>query len=537
VEGTEVASTIMTDALDASRVSRTTKSQILSLSSKIATLKNRITKLPPTVKEIKINANPEVEAVRAKIATLKAERAVLLGKFQPGSAKIVDIEEEIKSLEDEKTKLDATVRDEFEKPNPARETLQSQIDDLELNKEALEREGAAQEATAKVKLAEAARVAPQGVQLDSLQRQLNQAVKAYEEYESQLREVKVRGLAGKGGGAQARIMEEAIVPSVPIRPQKAQQVALAALMGLMLGVGFAFLQEFLDDRVNSSEDVQRVVALPTLGSVPTIGEGMNCLLIGQDAFSPVTEAYRSLRTSVQYSSLDRKVTLIGVTSAHPGEGKSVTSANLAIAMTLQGKRVILVDADLRRPSVHRLFGVEAEPGLTSVLAGELSLDEALRSTPIEDLQILTSGPLPPNPPELLNSQVMLDLVEHLKERVDVIIFDTPPVIPVTDAQVLGSFLDGMILVVEAGQARKAAVKHARELLDRTRVRILGVVLNKIDHRGKGYYYQYAHSGATYGDGGGYAPLGRRLGTNGDGDSGSGSREKPAALADKLRDWE
>jgi capsular exopolysaccharide synthesis family protein len=310
------------------------------------------------------------------------------------------------------------------------------------------------------------------------------------------------------------------------------------VMGLMLGIGFAFLQEFLDDRVNTSEDIQRVVALPTLGMVPTIGESTNCLLIGQDAFSPVTESYRSLRTSVQYSALDKKVHLIGVTSAHPGEGKSVTSANLAIAMALQGKRVILVDADLRRPSTHRLFGVESEPGLTSVLAGELTLEEALRKTAIEDLHILTSGPLPPNPPELLNSQVMLDLMEELKTHADVIIFDTPPVVPVTDAQVLGSYLDGMILVVESGQARKAAVKHARELLDRTHVRILGVVLNKIDQSGKGYYYQYYHSGySSRGDAGAYRPLGRPLGgTPVETDGAAAAAEKPA-LTDKLRDWE
>lgn len=535
VEGTDVATAIMQDALSASQAARTTQNQILSLNSKIRTLKTRLEKLPETVKEVKIAANPEVDAVRNKVATLKAERAVLLGRFQPGSTKIVDIEEEIKSLETVLKDLTPTVRDEFEKPNPARETLASQLADLELNRDALEIEGTEQTRTAQAKTAEAARVAPQGVQLNALSRDLEQAEKEFEQSSAQLRDVTVRGLAG--GNATARILESATVPTVPVRPQKAQQVVLAMVMGLMLGVGFAFLQEFLDDRVNSSDDIQRVLALPTLGTVPTIGEGQSCLLIGQDAFSPITEAYRSLRTSVQYSSIDRKVHALGVTSAHPGEGKSVTSANLAIAVALQGKRVILVDADLRRPSVHRMFGVESEPGLTTVLAAEMELEDALRSTGIEGLQILTSGPLPPNPPELLNSQVMLDLMERLKEIADVIIFDTPPVVPVTDAQVLGSHLDGMILVVESGQARKATVKHARELLDRTRVRLLGVVLNKIDQGGS-YYHQYYHRGyrSRSGEPGTYGPLGRRLG-NGIGEALDRPEPTTPALADRLRDWE
>jgi tyrosine-protein kinase Etk/Wzc len=335
-------------------------------------------------------------------------------------------------------------------------------------------------------------------------------------------------------------METAELPHAPIRPQRAQQVALAMVMGLMLGVGFAFLQEFLDDRVNTAEDVQRVAALPTLGVVPTIPPENHCLLIGQDAFSPITESYRALRTSVQYSSVDRKIQLLGVTSAHPGEGKSVTSANLAIAVALQGKRVVLMDADLRRPTVHRMFGLEAEPGLTSVLAGECSIEEALHATAIEGLHVLASGPLPPNPPELLNSNAMIELLEELKGHAEIVIIDTPPAIPVTDAQVLGTHLDGMILVVEAGQARKAGVKHARDLLDRTRVRILGVVLNKIDQSSKGYYHQYYYRSGRYGRPDAYGPSGSKLGiteTSAAREEGAQEPERVAQLPDRLRDWE
>ncbi|MCC2672726.1 MAG: capsular exopolysaccharide family, partial [Armatimonadetes bacterium] len=342
---------------------------------------------------------------------------------------------------------------------------------------------------------------------DRYQRNRDHAEKAYTDYSDKLRQLDIDTSQIEAG---AQIMEGAAVPSVAVGPQRAQQVMLAMVLGLLLGVGFAFLQEFLDDRVNTSEDIERVASLATLGIVPTIPDENNRLLIGQDAFSPITESYRALRTAVQYSYVDHKINALAVTSAHPGEGKSVTSANLAIAMALQGKRVILVDADLRRPSVHRMFRVEAEPGLTSVLADEISLEDALHSTAIEGFKVLTAGPLPPNPPELLNSQAMLDLLERFKDYADLVVFDTPPTIPVTDSQVLASHVDGVVLVVEAGQSRKATLKHARDLLERTHGRLLGVVLNKIDQSAKGYYYHYYYRGGYrkyrkygYGAGKGY----------------------------------
>jgi succinoglycan biosynthesis transport protein ExoP len=524
-------------AEQAAQKARDTRGELISINSKLKTLRRRAAVLPETIKEVKVATNPEVEAIRQRIAQLRTERALLLGTFQPGSARIVDKDEEIKSLEEAREGMQPTITDELVKPNPEREVIQRQIDELEMNREQLTILLGELTTEASKRQKQASQVAPWGVELSALQRELDIAQREHETVAAQLRDVSLRNqLTGPGGGA--REMERAMTPQTPIRPQKAQQVGLAMLMGLMLGIGFAFLQEFLDDRVNTSDDVARVTALATLGTVPTIPEDNPRLLIGQDAFSPITESYRSLRTSVQFSSIDRKIHLLGVTSAHPGEGKSVTSANLAIAMALQGKRVLIVDADLRRPTVHRLFDVEAEPGLTSVLAGELALEEALHTTSIEGLRVLTAGPLPPNPPELLNSQVMLDLMDTMKDIADVVIFDTPPTIPVTDAQVLGSHLDGMILVVEAGQARKAAVKHAREMLERTRVRLLGVVLNKIDQNSKGYYHQYYYKGRGYSRDEGYGPRGRRLGTGPEGEAPRAPEREPAgSLPERLRDWE
>ncbi len=329
-------------------------------------------------------------------------------------------------------------------------------------------------------------------------------------------------------------------------------------MGLLLGVGFAFLQEFLDDRVNTAEDIERLTALPTLGVVPTIPADTRPVLIGKDALSPVTESYRALRTSVHFSAIDSPVRTLLVTSPHAGEGKSVTSTNTAIAMALEGKRVILVDADLRRPSIYKLLELPQQPGLTSVGAGDVTLEEALQEIPVPGLRVLTSGPLPPNPAELLNSHAMLSLIDRLLELADVVIFDTPPLIPVTDTQVLAAHIDGAILVVEAGSARKAAVKHARDLLQQSRVRILGVVLNKIDQTQKGYYYHYYYRGgygkygSRYGRGYGYhggygyhygdGRVNRKLGVpeeaNGHAPGEEGGETVAAGkLPPRLKDWE
>ncbi len=204
------------------------------------------------------------------------------------------------------------------------------------------------------------------------------------------------------------------------------------------------------------------------------------------------ESYRVLRSNVRFAAVDEPLQSILVTSTVPGEGKSLTAANLAVAMALDGKRVVLVDADLRRPTVHEKFGLRHAPGLTNVLVGAMDLDSALQSTSIENLRILTSGPIPPNPAELLNSRAMEQTQEDLKERADMVIFDSPPCLSVADAQVLSATVDGLIYVIQLGSTKKSALRHGYELLRQAHARILGVVYNKIqtDNGRSEYYYGY-----------------------------------------------
>lgn len=210
-----------------------------------------------------------------------------------------------------------------------------------------------------------------------------------------------------------------------------------------------------------------------------------------DPKSPISEQYRTIRTNIQFSSVDEEVKSLMVTSAGPGDGKSTTTANLAVVFAQQGKRVLLVDADLRKPTVHYIFNLTNTFGLTSVLSKQASLENAINKTDIENLFVLTSGPIPPNPAELLGSKAMEQFFDDALNKVfDLILFDTPPLLAVTDAQILSNKCDGTVLVVSSGKTEKEQVIKAKELLDAAQSRLLGVVLNNKKIENNSYYYYY-----------------------------------------------
>ncbi len=206
--------------------------------------------------------------------------------------------------------------------------------------------------------------------------------------------------------------------------------------------------------------------------------------------STISEAFRTLRTNIQFASLDKDIRTLMVTSSGPAEGKSTTIANLAIVMAQSEKRVLLVDADMRKPTVHHIFRVSNRAGLTNVLIGQFSLEEMVRPTLVDGLDILTSGPIPPNPSELLASKRMSMLMSEMMDQYDMVLFDTPPVIAVTDAQILASQVDGVLLVVFYGKTPKEAALKAKNQLDNVKAKLLGVVLNNKQIKGDNYYYYY-----------------------------------------------
>ena len=307
-------------------------------------------------------------------------------------------------------------------------------------------------------------------------------------------------LLGDTGVNVLTVIEEAPLPTGPVGPQGLLRVALAAAIGLALAVAAAFLIEYLDDTLKSSEDLEAATGLTTLGAISRFpGESPADMLITVDQpKSQVSEAYRSLRTSLRFSALDRPLRTLLLTSPDALEGKSTMAANLAVAMAQDGKSVVLIDADLRRPMQHKIFQLPNRQGLThALLDGAQALDAYLQDPAVPRLRVLTSGPLPPNPSELLGSQSMRRLIERLRSQADVLVFDTPPVLPVTDAAVLAAQVDGVLVVAEAGQTRRTAARRAVEKLRTVGAPLLGAALNRVPVRGRGEYdyYYYASGGA------------------------------------------
>ena len=293
------------------------------------------------------------------------------------------------------------------------------------------------------------------------------------------------------------IVETAERPNSPVSPNLRLNILLAVVVGFILAGGLALMLEYLDDTVKSPDDVKAVAGLPILGEVGRWRSRKGEIhLIKRGERAAEREAYSMLRTNVRFSTLGKSVQVVLVTSTNANEGKSTTAANLAVAVAETGKKVALVDADLRRPSLHRAFGLENRTGLTSALLKEASLDgDVLRPAPFYTLSLMTSGPLPPNPAELLEWEGFDALLERLKREVDLVILDSPPVLAVADARILAAKADATILVIDSGRTRAAAVRKALQALVAANADILGVVLNKVRKSSRSYEYYYDYSAA------------------------------------------
>jgi capsular exopolysaccharide synthesis family protein len=299
----------------------------------------------------------------------------------------------------------------------------------------------------------------------------------------------------RSGGAQ--LVTSAQAPTAPSAPKPIRSGILALFVALCVGVGTALLAEYLDDSIKTKADVDQVVPdAPVLGLVPSVQawrEKDKPQVISISApSSAAAEAYRALRTSIQFMALDRPMRTLQVTSANAGEGKTTTLANLAIALARAGQRVIVVCCDLRRPRVHEFFWLTNGVGFTSVLLGDSSLSSAIQAVPGEErVKLLASGPAPPNPSELLGGRRAVELFTALQNESDIVLIDSPPVLPVTDAAVLSSRVDATLLVATAGETTQKELHRAYELLKQVDAPLIGTVLNGVSaDAGYGYEYQY-----------------------------------------------
>lgn len=291
-----------------------------------------------------------------------------------------------------------------------------------------------------------------------------------------------------------QIVDRAEVPEIPVRPRKMLNLLVAAVLSLLGGVGLAFLFEHLDDSIKSHEEIERYVKLPMLGMVPSVKADRKNpeetdLFAHRKPKSSISEAYRTIRTSLLYASANKEPKAYVVTSAGPQEGKTTTAVNLSIALAHAGKKVLLVDSDLRKPRIHKTFKVDNAKGLTNYLVGQDDTEELALQTEIENLSFIPSGPIPPNPTELLDSVRMQEFIAKTKKDFDSIIFDSPPLVAVADAAVLAAMSDGAIQVIWAGNTSRKIVELGKERIKSVGSKIIGVILNNIRAaRGEDYYY-------------------------------------------------
>ncbi len=343
-------------------------------------------------------------------------------------------------------------------------------------------------------------------------------------YDGLLQKLKEASITAGLRSSNIRIVDPALVPTSPSRPQKSRNILLAVLVGIVGGIGLAIFREYLDNTVKSPDDIESLTGLPSLAVVPSL-PGSNGhhsrFSLSRDASpegpggprvellsyvqpkSQISEAFRALRTSLLLSQAEHPPQVILVTSALPREGKTTAAANLAVTLAQLGDRTLLMDSDMRKPGIRRALNLTSakEGGLSSYLAGVCTLEEATIPHPaISNLAVLTTGPVPPSPADLLSSHRMREGIAELRRRYKFIVIDSPPIMAATDAVILSALTDGVLLVVRSGQTPKEAFTRARDLLVAVKCRMLGVVLNAVDSSAPDYYYAYRYYPYAYGYG-------------------------------------
>ncbi|MFB2555290.1 polysaccharide biosynthesis tyrosine autokinase [Herbiconiux liangxiaofengii] len=299
------------------------------------------------------------------------------------------------------------------------------------------------------------------------------------------------------------VLQQATVPRSPFTPNVPLNIAFGGLIGLALGIGAAVLRETLDTRVRNERDVEQITDAPIIGGVAFDSRTtQNPLVVKDDPRSPRAESFRTLRTNLQFLNVGSERSFV-ITSSIPGEGKSTSAANLAIVIALSGQRVLLVDADLRKPKVAAYLGLEGGAGLTDVLVGRAQPTDVIQRWGETNLYVLPAGRIPPNPSELLGSKAMVSLIQSFEKSFDTILFDAPPLLPVTDAAILANNTTGALLMVAAGRAHKAQVRGAITALANVGAKVAGVVMTMVPTKGPDSY-GYGRYGYGYGYGYGYS---------------------------------
>lgn len=458
-------------------------------------------------------SDPKLTLLQADLQKLQVESSQLTVTYGPENPRVAEIEQKIKTYQNQiaesRRLLEEKLRADFER--------------------AVRDEGSVRRALDRAK-AEAVQQNQAAIQFNILKEEVDTAKELYSGF---LQKTKQADLQLAEQHNNLRVIEPAEVPGSPVGPMRFRTILIGLLVSLVGGVGLALFLEYLDNTVKSVEDIVRVAQLPTLAVIPSINaitqrqlaakkksneEAENRgsdtsltpvssaiaskpqKLINLDQLSSVVEAYRMLRTSVLLSAAGNPPKTILFTSGQPGEGKTTTAINTAISLSQLGASVLLIDADLRRPTVHRVFKMNQTQGLSTYLSRQVEIDPLIQKIWVPNLSILPCGPIPPNPAELISSERMRDLLRQLTEKYDHVLIDSPPLTNVTDPVILSTMVDGVILVVQAGRSTRDLVRRARTELSSVGAKIFGVVLNNLDIKREGYdSYLSTYGSYGYGD--------------------------------------
>lgn len=470
------------------------RAELAEVQAKLNEVEAQLRRVGPTrtVQEGSSNT-PTVQELERQLAALNTQLSSARARYEEIHPKVIEIKDAIaevtRKLAAERGKLGMStvvVR------NPVYENLLQQRSTLEAERDGL----AARLAQLEAAFARAsAEVKPgRDVDLARLEMEYQAAQTTYANLQSQLNQARINEKETTATGA-IRIVDEAIRAEGPIGANRAAFFFLGTLLSLIAGVGLAITLESLDNRIKTNVDVEKLLGLPVTTLIPrAIASSDSGLarVVHTDPLSPIAEAYRFLRTDFLLSTNAAGAKSVMVATAKPGQGGTSTVANLGISLAQDGKRVVLVDADMRRPSLHRIFKATNDFGLSNVLSNERDLDQVLLSTEMDNLLLLPAGPTPSNPSELLGSGRMRLLVQKLAEHADYVLYDTPSAVAFTDAVVLSQVVDGVILVVRAQQVARGAELQVRNLLNKANAVILGVVLNDVQPEMVDSYYYHSH---------------------------------------------
>ncbi len=309
-------------------------------------------------------------------------------------------------------------------------------------------------------------------------------------------------LAGKLQLSNIRIMQYAEIPSMPIGPKRVQGILMAGAIGLILGIGLVYVLDYLDNTIRSQEDIEKYIKLPYLGHIPSVkdrskGEYERRIIVQDDPESSFGEAYKNIRTGIVFSAPPEDLKTILMTSTIPSEGKTLVSTNLATTIALDGNKTLLVDSDMRRPTIHNTFKLDNSSGLSNYLTGAVPLDSIINKTFIENLSFVSAGPTPPNPSGLLGSFKMEEFIKEARSKFDRVIIDGPPLIGVSDGLILSKLVDGTLMIIRFGTASREVIARAKQCLVEVGTNIIGVILNDVDIEKEAYYSKYYHYYSRY----------------------------------------